>query len=82
VQLCMVHLMRNSLRYVSYKHMKEVATDLKAIYSASTEAEAEFTRELFAEKWDGLYTSISKSWRAHWARIIPLFAFPESKLIL
>jgi transposase-like protein len=61
VQLCMVHLMRNSLCYVSYKHMKEVATDLKAIYSASTEAEAEFNLELFAEKWHGLYPSISKS---------------------
>ena len=77
VQLCMVHLMRNSLRYVSHKHMKEVATDLKAIYSASTEAEAEFNLELFAEKWDALYPTISKSWRAHWTRVIPLFAFPE-----
>ena len=77
VQLCMVHLMRNSLRYVSHKHMKEVATDLKAIYSASTESEAEFNLELFAEKWDALYPSISKSWRAHWVRVIPLFAFPE-----
>jgi putative transposase len=77
VQLCMVHLMRNSLRYVSYKHMKAVASDLKAIYSASTETEAEFNVELFAEKWDALYPSISKSWRAHWMRIIPLFAFPE-----
>ena len=48
VQLCMVHLMRNSLRYVSHKHMKEVAADLKAIYSASTEAEAEFNLELKA----------------------------------
>ena len=61
VQLCMVHLVRNSLRYVSYKHMKAVATDLKAIYSASTESEAEFNLELFAEKWDALYPSISKS---------------------
>ena len=69
--------MRNSLRYVSYKHMKEVASDLKAIYSAGTEAEAEFNLELFAEKWDALYPSISKSWRAHWARVIPLFTFPE-----
>ena len=77
VQLCMVHLMRNSLRYVSYKHMKAVATDLKAIYSAATETEAEFNLELFAEKWDALYASISKSWRAHWSRVIPLFAFPE-----
>ena len=76
VQLCMVHLVRNSLRYVSYKHMKQVATDLKAIYSASTEAEAELQLELFAEKWDARYASISKSWRAHWPRVIPLFAFP------
>src|SRR5437660_1630497 len=76
-QLCMVHLVRNSLRYVSYKHMKAVATDLKAIYSASTETEAEFNLELFAEKWDTLYPSISKSWRTHWARVIPLFAFSE-----
>jgi transposase-like protein len=44
----MVHLMRNELRYVSYKHMKEVATDLKTIYSASTETEAEFNVELKA----------------------------------
>lgn len=77
VQLCMVHLVRNSLRYVPHKDMKAVATDLKAIYSASTEVEAEFNLELFAEKWDGLYPSISKSWRAHWTRVIPLFAFSE-----
>ena len=48
VQWCIVHLVRNSLRYVSYKHMKAVATDLKAIYSASTETEAEFNLELKA----------------------------------
>jgi putative transposase len=76
VQLCLVHLVRRSLRYVSYKHMKEGATDLKAIYSASTEAEAELNLEVFAEKWDARYPSMSKSWRAHWARVIPLFAFP------
>jgi putative transposase len=67
VQLCMVHLVRNSRKYVSYKHRKAVATDLKAIYSASTEAEAEFNLELFAEKWDQQYPTISKSWRAQWA---------------
>jgi putative transposase len=77
VHLCMVHLVRNSLKYVSYKHRKAVATDLKAIYSASTEAEAEFNLELFAEKWDQHYPTISKSWRAQWARVIPLFAFSE-----
>ena len=65
------------MRYVSHKHMKVVATDLKAIYSASTEAEAEFNLGLFAEKWDALYPSISKSWRSHWTRVIPLFAFSE-----
>jgi putative transposase len=50
VQLCMVHLVRNSLRYVSHKHMKAVARDLKAIYSASTEAEAEFNLEVEARE--------------------------------
>jgi putative transposase len=40
-------------------------------------AEAEFNLDLFAETWDALYPSISKSWRAHWTRVIPLFAFPE-----
>src|SRR5260370_22275681 len=50
VQLCMVHLVRNSLKYVSYKHRKAVATDLQAIYGAATEAEAEFNLGLFVEK--------------------------------
>ncbi len=76
VQICMVHRLRNSLCYVSHKHMQEVATDMKAIYSWATEEEAELHLELFAEKWDGLYPSISKSWRTQWTRVIPLFAFP------
>jgi putative transposase len=76
VQLCMVHMVRNSLKYVSYKHRKEVATDLKLIYSAATETEAEFYLELFAEKWDQQYASISKLWKTHWSHVIPLFAFP------
>ncbi len=53
---------------------KQVCRDLKAIYSAETESEAEFNLELFAEKWD--YPSISKSWRSHWQHIIPFFAYP------
>lgn len=77
VQLCMVHLVRNSLKYVSYKHRKEVAADLKLIYSAGTESEAGVYLELFAEKWDRLYPTISKMWHTHWSRVIPLFAFPE-----
>jgi putative transposase len=77
VQLCMVHLMRSSLKYVPHKRRKAVATDLKAIYTACTEAEAEFNLELFAEKWDQQYPMISKAWRQQWAHVIPLFAFPE-----
>jgi putative transposase len=76
VQLCMVHMMRNSLSYVSYKHRKELAADLKTVYRASTEDEAELNLELFAEKWDKHYPTISKSWREHWTHVIPMFAFP------
>jgi putative transposase len=76
VQLCMVHLVRNSVAYVSYKHRKEVCGDLKAIYTASTEDEAELHLELFAEKWDDTYPTISRSWKAHWTNIIPMFSFP------
>jgi putative transposase len=49
---------------------------LRRVYDAATESEAEFNLELFAEKWDKQYPSISKSWRSHWANIIPFFAFP------
>jgi putative transposase len=76
VQLCIVHLVRNSLVYVSYKHRKAVCADLKAIYTASTEEEAEVNLEVFAEKWDKSYPTISKSWRTHWVNIIPMFGFP------
>ncbi len=76
VQLCIVHMVRNSVAFVSWQHRKQVCADLKAIYSAATESEAEFNLELFAEKWDKQYPSISKSWRSHWQHIIPFFAFP------
>ena len=76
VQLCMVHKVRSSLRYVAHKHRKEVCADLKLIYSASTEVEAEFNLEVFAEKWDARYPTISKAWREQWAHIIPMFNFP------
>jgi putative transposase len=77
VQLCIVHLVRNSLKYVNYKQRAEVARDLKTIYSSATAEEAEFQLEVFAEKWDKQYSAISRSWRTHWTRVIPLFAFPE-----
>jgi putative transposase len=77
VQLCIVHMVRNSVAFVGWQQRKQVCADLKAIYSAATEAEAEFNLELFAEKWDRQFPSISKSWRAHWQHIIPFFAFPS-----
>jgi putative transposase len=76
VQLCIVHLVRNSLSYVSYKDRRAVAADLKMIYCAATESEAEQALILFAERWDKQYPMISKSWMNHWQRIIPFFAFP------
>lgn len=77
VQLCIVHMVRNSLKFVSYKHRKEMAGDLKAVYRAVTEDEAAIALEALAEKWDGRYPTVSKSWRTHWAKIIPMFAFPD-----
>jgi putative transposase len=77
VQLCIVHMVRNSLSYVSYKDRKAVALDLRAIYTAATETEAEQALVDFAERWDKQYPTISKSWINHWNRIIPFFAFPS-----
>lgn len=77
VQLCIVHMVRNSLSYVSYKDRKAVAADLRRIYSATTEAEAEQNLVLFAETWDKQYPTISKSWMSHWNHVIPFFAFPH-----
>ena len=84
VQLCIVHRVRNSLSYVSYKDRKAVASDLRAIYRAATETEAEQALVDFAERWDKQYPTYafggaklySKSWMNHWNRIIPFFAFP------
>lgn len=77
VQLCLVHLMRFSLCYVSFKDRKGVAADLKAVYRAATATEAEHLLEAFAEKWDARYPSIAKSWRANWARVTPMFGLPD-----
>ena len=77
VQLCIVHLVRNSLRYVSYKDRKAVAADLKLVYGAATESEAEQALVDFGEAWDKKYPTISRSWLNHWQQVIPFFAFPE-----
>ena len=77
VQLCLVHLVRFSLAYVSYKDRKAVAADLKLIYRAATVEEAEHKLAEFAATWDARYASIAKSWKANWSRVIPMFGFPE-----
>lgn len=77
VQLCIVHLIRNSLRYVSWKDKKSVVADLKQIYQSVTEQEAALELERFAQRWDGQYPSISRSWREHWSNIIPFFEYPK-----
>lgn len=76
VQLCIVHLVRNSLSYVSYKDRKALAADLKKVYAAATEAAAEQALVEFGERWDKQYPTISKSWLNHWQRVIPFFTFP------
>jgi transposase-like protein len=76
VQLCIVHLVRAALRYVSSDDTRAVVTDLKKIYQAATVLEAEQALEAFAQAWDGKYPTIAKQWRAKWTDIITLFDFP------
>ena len=76
VQLCIVHMVRNSLNFVAWKMRAEVAADLKRIYTASTADEAELRLGEFEDKWDDTYLPISQSWRRNWARIIPFFDYP------
>jgi putative transposase len=76
VQLCMVHLVRHSLSYVSHKDRKQVADDLKEIYQAATLVEAERQLARFEETWAATYPVIGKSWRANWARVVPMFSYP------
>jgi putative transposase len=78
VQLCIVHKVRNSLKYVPWKERKVVAADLRAIYGAATLAEAEHALERFAERWDTKYPTISPSWLADWDRLTVLFDYPPA----
>ena len=78
VQLCIVHMVRNSLNFVSWKQRKEVAADLRVVYTAATVEEANAALDAFALKWDAAYPQIAKSWRNNWSRVIPFFAYaPE-----
>ena len=76
VQTCIVHMIRNSLKFVSYKDRKAVANDLKPIYTAVDRDHAWDQLEAFAEKWDHKYPMISASWTEHWEQVVPFLAFP------
>lgn len=78
VQLCVVHLVRAALRYVSSQDSKAVIAGLKKIYQAATVLEAEQALEDFAQAWDAKYPTIAKVWRAKWTDIITLFDFPPA----
>ncbi len=76
VQLCIVHMVRNSLRFVSWKQRKEVAADLRLIYQSATAEQAEMELTSFEAKWDKTHPTISQSWRRNWPQVIPFFAYP------
>lgn len=76
IQLCIVHLIRQSLRYVGWKERKAVAADLKLIYGSATLEEAEMALTAFADKWDNQFPTISQIWLRHWENITPFFDYP------
>ncbi|RFC41330.1 MAG: Transposase, Mutator family, partial [Candidatus Nitrotoga sp. CP45] len=77
IQTCIVHMIRNSLDYVGWKDRKAVAAELKAIYRATTEAEAAAALEAFSvSPWGLKYPPIAPIWRRHWQEVIPFFAYP------
>jgi transposase-like protein len=76
IQLCIVHMVRNSVRYVPWKDYKAVTTDLKNIYQSTTEEQALLALEQFETRWDEHYPQISRSWRTHWHNLNTLFNYP------
>ena len=77
IQLCIVHMVRNSLKLVPWKDYKAVTADLKRIYHSVTEDEALQALDEFAERWDDKYPQISRSWRMHWQNLNTLFLYPQ-----
>jgi len=77
VQLCIIHQVRNSLRYVAWKDYNQVASDLKQIYRSASEEEALVELDRFAEKWDVRYPQIAKSWRSNWLNLRSIFDYAE-----
>jgi len=83
VQLCIVHKLRNSLKYVPWKERKAVARDLRAIYAAATVSEAEQALDRFSAGWDAKYPAIGPSWRADWQRLTVFFNYsPEIRKVI
>jgi len=77
IQLCIVHLIRNSVKYVNWKDRKPICEDLKTIYTAATEQQAECALDAFGKKWDSKYPTIRQMWRNNWGRVIPFFDYPD-----
>jgi putative transposase len=75
-QLCIVHQIRNSTKYVPFKDRKTVCADLKRIYDAVNLEDAEYAKEEFRERWDGKYPAIMKSWDENWAELSTAFEYP------
>jgi len=76
VQLCVVHMVRNSTKFVSYKDLKKVCADLKTIYSANTEEAGHDALEEFGKKWNDKYPMIYQSWQRHWEDLSEFFKYP------
>jgi putative transposase len=76
IQLCIVHMVRHSLKFVPWKDYKALTADLKRIYQSVTEQEASLELDSFANKWDEKYPQISKSWRSNWENLITIFDYP------
>ena len=77
VQLCIVHQIRNSLKYVGSKNQKEFMVDLKRVYKASTKDLAESELDILEDKWNDKYPIVIKSWRNNWQRLSQFFKYPE-----
>jgi putative transposase len=83
VQLCIVHQLRNSFKYVPWKDRKAVAKDLRAVYGAATLREAEHALDKFSDTWDAKYPAISPSWRSDWDRLTVFFDYtPEIRKVI
>ena len=78
IQQCIIHQIRNSTKFVSYKDIKKLMADLKLVYAAPTEETALNELELFKDKWDSKYPKIHKSWNDNWATLSTYFKYPEA----